>query len=60
MIIYPAIDLLNGKCVRLYKGDYNDVTEYSDDPVAVALRFKSLGATHIHIVDLNGARIMTV
>jgi phosphoribosylformimino-5-aminoimidazole carboxamide ribotide isomerase len=56
MIIYPAIDLLNGKCVRLYKGDYNDVTEYSDDPVAVALRFKSLGATHIHIVDLNGAK----
>ncbi len=56
MIIFPAIDLY-GKCaVRLYKGDYNNMTVYSDDPLTVALDFKKCGADHIHIVDLEGAK----
>ena len=56
MIIYPAIDLYEGKAVRLYKGDYAQMTVYNEDPVAVALDFKAQGATHIHLVDLEGAR----
>ena len=57
MIIYPAIDLYQGKAVRLYKGDYAQMTVYSEDPTAVALDFKRVGATHIHLVDLEGAKI---
>ncbi len=56
MIIFPAIDLYEGKAVRLYKGDYNKVTVYSEHPEEIALDFKSKGATHIHIVDLEGAK----
>ncbi len=56
MIIYPAIDLLGGKCVRLQQGDYQKVTVYSDDPVAMAEDFARQGATWIHIVDLDGAK----
>ncbi|MCL2046197.1 MAG: 1-(5-phosphoribosyl)-5-[(5-phosphoribosylamino)methylideneamino]imidazole-4-carboxamide isomerase [Oscillospiraceae bacterium] len=56
MIIYPAIDLYEGKVVRLSRGDYNEMTIYSEDPSAMALEFKKAGATHIHIVDLEGAR----
>ena len=56
MIIYPAIDLYEGKAVRLYKGDYNQMTVYSHDPVAVARDFAAAGATHIHTVDLEGAK----
>ena len=56
MIIFPAIDLVSGKAVRLYKGDYKQMTVYSDDPVSVALDFKKCGAGHIHIVDLDGAK----
>ena len=56
MIIYPAIDILDGNCVRLYKGDYDQVTKYSDDPLKMAFTFKKAGATHIHIVDLDGAK----
>jgi phosphoribosylformimino-5-aminoimidazole carboxamide ribotide isomerase len=56
MIIYPAIDVLGKKAVRLYKGDYNKVTTYNDDPVSVAHRFKAAGADRIHLVDLDGAR----
>jgi len=56
MLIYPAIDLYDGKAVRLYKGDYNQMTVYNDDPLAVAQDFKRCGATHIHLVDLEGAR----
>ena len=56
MIIYPAIDLYDGKAVRLKRGDYNEMTVYSDDPVAVALGFKEAGASAIHVVDLQGAR----
>lgn len=55
MKLYPAIDLHDGKCVRLYKGDYNQVTEYGD-PVAQAKKWKSLGATYLHLVDLDGAK----
>ena len=56
MTIYPAIDLFEGKAVRLVRGDYAQMTIYSDDPVAVAQSFKEAGATAAHIVDLEGAR----
>ncbi len=56
MIIYPAIDLLGGKCVRLRQGDYAQATVYADDPVQVALRWRDEGAAWLHIVDLDGAR----
>lgn len=56
MIIYPAIDLINGKAVRLERGDYARKKEYSDNPAGVAKRFESDGAKHIHIVDLDGAK----
>ena len=56
MIIFPAIDLIDGKAVRLYKGDYEKMTVYNDNPVQVALDFKRAGAEAIHIVDLEGAK----
>ena len=56
MVIFPAIDILGGKAVRLLKGDYNKVTVYSDDPCSVARIFASKGCKAIHIVDLDGAR----
>lgn len=56
MVIYPAIDLFGGKAVRLYKGDYAQMTVYNDDPTAVARDFTACGATHIHLVDLEGAK----
>ncbi len=56
MIIYPAIDLYRGKAVRLLKGDYNAMTVYSENPVEVAMDFRASGATHIHLVDLEGAK----
>lgn len=56
MNIFPAIDLYDGKVVRLYKGNYNDMTVYSDDPVSVAQEFQSKGAEYIHVVDLMGAK----
>lgn len=56
MRIYPAIDLFEGKAVRLYKGDYEQMTVYSENPAEIALDFKSQGADQIHIVDLEGAR----
>ncbi len=56
MIIFPAIDLYEKKAVRLYRGDYNNMTVYSENPVEVAREFSRLGATHIHLVDLEGAR----
>lgn len=56
MIIFPAIDLFDKKAVRLYKGDYKNMTVYSDNPVEIALDFKSCGATHMHVVDLEGAK----
>lgn len=56
MLIFPAIDLYEKEAVRLYKGDYGQKTVYSSDPVSVALDFKKSGATHIHLVDLEGAK----
>ncbi|MBQ9515411.1 MAG: 1-(5-phosphoribosyl)-5-[Ruminococcus sp.] len=56
MILFPAIDLFGGKAVRLFKGDYAQMTVYSDHPAEIALDFKSCGATAIHIVDLEGAK----
>ena len=56
MLIFPAIDLVGGKAVRLYKGDYSQMTVYDDDPLNAARRFEAAGATHLHMVDLEGAR----
>ena len=56
MILYPAIDLYEGKAVRLFKGDYSQMTVYNENPLAVAQDFLRCGATHIHMVDLQGAR----
>lgn len=56
MDILPAIDLREGKCVRLLQGDYDKQINYSEDPVAVAKRFEACGARWVHVVDLDGAR----
>lgn len=56
MIIFPAIDLFDSKAVRLFKGDYNKMTVYSENPIETAKDFEAQGATHIHIVDLEGAK----
>ncbi len=56
MIIFPAIDLFQKKAVRLFKGDYENMTVYSENPIEIALDFVSKGATHIHMVDLEGAK----
>jgi phosphoribosylformimino-5-aminoimidazole carboxamide ribotide isomerase len=54
--VIPAIDLKGGKCVRLYQGDFDRTTVYNDDPLEVATQFAGLRSTHLHIVDLDGAR----
>ena len=59
MLIYPAIDLYEQQAVRLFKGDYAQKTVYSENPVEVARDFKASGATHIHLVDLEGAKLGT-
>ncbi len=59
MLIYPAIDLYEQQAVRLFKGDYAQKTVYSENPVEVARDFKAAGATHIHLVDLEGAKLGT-
>lgn len=56
MLIYPAIDLLGGRCVRLRQGDYSQETVFSDDPVAIAQQWIALGADRLHLVDLDGAK----
>lgn len=56
MIIFPAIDLYDKKAVRLYKGDYQNMTVYSENPIEIARDFENAGATHIHMVDLEGAK----
>lgn len=56
MLLIPSIDILEGRCVRLYQGDYDRSTKYSDDPVAIARNFETSGAVRIHIVDLDAAR----
>lgn len=57
MRIIPAIDIINGKCVRLSRGDYNAVTQYADNPVDQALYFQDQGLKYLHLVDLDGARL---
>lgn len=56
MVLYPAIDLLGGRCVRLYQGDYDRSTTYGDDPVAQAEAFVAEGASVLHMVDLDAAK----
>ena len=56
MKIFPAIDLYEGKAVRLLKGNYNDLTVYSENPIEIAKDFEAQGATELHTVDLEGAR----
>ena len=56
MIIFPAIDLFEGKAVRLLRGDYSQMTVYSDHPEEIGKDFAAQGATHVHLVDLEGAR----
>ena len=55
MLIIPAIDIKDGKCVRLYQGDYNQVTVFDNHPADVARRFQAAGARYLHLVDLDGA-----
>lgn len=56
MRIYPAIDIQDGKCVRLFRGSFSDVTVYGDDPVEMAKKWESQGGEFLHVVDLDGAR----
>jgi len=56
MILIPAIDIINGQCVRLTKGDYDTKKVYNESPVEVAKAFQGAGLTHVHVVDLDGAR----
>lgn len=56
MIIIPAIDIIDGKCVRLTHGDFNAKTVYAEDPLDMALRFQDAGLSRLHLVDLDGAR----
>lgn len=56
MIIYPAVDIREGKCVRLTQGEFNKQTVYSDSPVEMALKWEKCGAQYLHVVDLDGAR----
>ena len=56
MIVIPAIDIIDGKCVRLTKGDYNQKTIYNEDPLEVALQFEDAGLKRLHLVDLDGAK----
>ncbi len=57
MLIYPAVDIKEGKCVRLLQGSFNDVTEYPGSPLEMAFRWESMGAEYIHVIDLDGARL---
>jgi phosphoribosylformimino-5-aminoimidazole carboxamide ribotide isomerase len=56
MIIYPAVDVKDGRCVRLVQGEFSNVTVYSDSPVEMALKWEQLGAQYLHAVDLDGAK----
>ncbi|HBQ63572.1 MAG TPA: 1-(5-phosphoribosyl)-5-[(5-phosphoribosylamino)methylideneamino]imidazole-4-carboxamide isomerase [Clostridiales bacterium] len=57
MIIYPAVDIKNGVCVRLTQGDYSKVTVFSNNPVEIALKWEGKGARWLHVIDLDGARV---
>src|SRR5258708_31531294 len=56
MKLFPAIDIKDGQCVRLYQGDYDQMTVYASDPVEVAQRWQEAGASWLHVVDLDGAK----
>jgi len=56
VLVIPAIDILGGRCVRLYQGDFDQSTTYSDDPAAMTLDFERSGANRVHVVDLDAAR----
>ena len=56
MFVIPAIDIIEGKCVRLTKGDYNQKKVYGEDPLELALQFEAIGLTRLHLVDLDGAK----
>ena len=56
MVIFPAIDIRDGKCVRLFKGDFAQETVYGDKPEEMALKWQALGGEFLHLVDLDGAR----
>ena len=60
MIVIPAIDIIDGKCVRLSQGDYSSQTSYADDPLDMALEFESYGLQRLHLVDLDGAKASAV
>lgn len=60
MIVIPAIDIIDGKCVRLSQGDYSSQTNYADDPLNMALEFESYGLQRLHLVDLDGAKSSAV
>ncbi|HCL04677.1 MAG TPA: 1-(5-phosphoribosyl)-5-[(5-phosphoribosylamino)methylideneamino]imidazole-4-carboxamide isomerase, partial [Chitinophagaceae bacterium] len=60
MQIIPAIDIIDGKCVRLTQGDYNQKTIYNEDPLEVALQFQDAGLQRLHLVDLDGAKAGSV
>ena len=57
MRIIPAIDIIDGKCIRLSKGDYNTKKIYNENPLEVAKRFEDHGIKHLHLVDLDGRKI---
>jgi len=57
MIVYPAVDVKDGKCVRLVQGQFSNETIYSDDPVEAAFRWENAGARYLHVIDLDGARV---
>ena len=56
MKIFPAIDIRNGKCVRLIKGNYDEEIIFNDDPIIVAKNFEEIGTKYVHIIDLDGAK----
>ena len=58
MLLIPAIDLRNGRCVRLFKGDFAAETRYESEPLELLARYRELGASWLHVVDLDGARAM--
>lgn len=60
MRIYPAIDIIDGACVRLVQGDYSQKTKFAEDPIEIALKWQKKGGEFIHIVDLDGARCGTM
>ena len=58
MKIIPAIDLIDGKCVRLTQGDYDSVKVYNENPLEIAKQFEDAGLTRVHVVDLDGAKAL--